>query len=97
MLETAIKYLAESDDGVETIPVGDYSPALVAPDTGGVRRWLLPARPLADERGRSRAVVRRLGDLFGEGLKAIAVTLAYFAVLLTAVLASLLIASPRRQ
>lgn len=97
MFETAIRYLVDSDDGVETILVGGLLtlfswlllPAVLV--AGYLQRVLV--RTDADDPAPS---FDDWGDLFGDGLKAIAVTLAYFAVpaiLLTAVLASLLVFS----
>ncbi|WP_137285238.1 DUF4013 domain-containing protein [Halorussus salinisoli] len=97
MFETALKYLAESDDGTETILFGGLLTLF---------SWLLiPVIPVAGYL--QRVLVRTnagdpapsfddWGDLFERGLEAIAVALAYFAVpvaLLTAVLASLLVFS----
>ncbi|WP_162224473.1 DUF4013 domain-containing protein [Halorussus amylolyticus] len=97
MFETAVKYLVESDDGTETILVGGVLTLFA---------WLLiPAVFVAGYL--QRVLVRTnsrdpapsfddWGDLFAEGLKAIAVTLAYLVVpvaLLIAVTASVLLVS----
>lgn len=97
MFETAITYLVDSDDGTETILVGGLLTLL---------SWLLiPAvfvagylqRVLARTTGgESAPAFDDWGDLFGEGLKAIAVALAYLAVpavFLAGVLAGLLVFS----
>ncbi|WP_276301782.1 DUF4013 domain-containing protein [Halorussus lipolyticus] len=97
MFETALRYLVDGDDGVETILVGGLLTLL---------GWLLiPAVLVA---GYLQRVLARTNagedapsfddwaDLFWDGLKAIGVTVAYFAVpvvLLTAVLASLVVFS----
>lgn len=97
MFETALRYLVESDDRAETILLGGLLTLL---------SWLLiPAVFVA---GYLQRVLARTnagdpapsfddwGGLFWDGLKAIGVALAYFAVpivFLTAVLASLLVFS----
>ncbi|WP_135852819.1 DUF4013 domain-containing protein [Halorussus salinus] len=97
MFETALKYLVDSDDGTETILVGGLLtlfgwlliPAVFV--AGYLQRVL--ARTTAEE---SAPSFEDWSDLFAEGLKAIAVVLAYVAlpaVLLTAVVASLAIVS----
>ncbi|NHN59387.1 MULTISPECIES: DUF4013 domain-containing protein [Halorussus] len=97
MFETALRYLVDSDDGTESLLIGGLLtllswllvPAVLV--AGYLQRIL--ARTYAGDRAPS---FDDWGDLLREGLKAIAVTLAYFALpilLLTAVLASLLIVS----
>ncbi|UPV74632.1 DUF4013 domain-containing protein [Halorussus limi] len=97
MFETALRYLTESDDGTETILVGGLLtlfswlliPAVFV--AGYLQRVLTRTNA-----GESAPSFDDWGDLFAAGLKAIAVTLAYFAlpfVLLTAVAASLFVFS----
>ncbi|WP_135807041.1 DUF4013 domain-containing protein [Halorussus marinus] len=94
MFETALTYLVESDDGVETTLTGSILTLLA---------WLLiPAIVVAGYFQRALAATNAgepapsfgdWGGLFGEGLRAIGVVVAYAAlpvVLLGAVLASLL-------
>lgn len=97
MFETALRYLVDSDDGTESLLIGGLLTLLA---------WLLvPAVLVA---GYLQRILARTyagdaapsfddwGDLLGEGLKAIAVAIAYFALpilLATAVLASLLVFS----
>lgn len=97
MFETAIRYVPASDDGTETILFGGVLTLL---------SWLL--LPAVFVAGYLQRVLVRTnagdpapafddwGDLFGEGLRAVAVALAYLAVpaaLVAAVLASLIITS----
>jgi len=97
MFETALKYPVENDDRTETVLIGGLLTLLA---------WLLlPAVLVAGYFQRVLAATNAgeptpsfgdWGDLFGEGLKAVAVALAYFAlpiVLLGAVLATLLVFS----
>ncbi|MFC4448111.1 DUF4013 domain-containing protein [Halorussus aquaticus] len=97
MFETALRYPVDGDDRIETIVIGGlltlFSWLLIpAVFVAGYLQRVL-ARTTADDPVPS---FDEWGDLFGEGLKAVAVTLAYFAipaVLLAAVLASLLVFS----
>lgn len=97
MFETALRYLVDSDDRAETILLGGVLTLF---------SWLLI--PVVFVVGYLQRVLARTnagdpapsfdnwGDLFGDGLKAIGVALAYFAVpaiFLTAVLVSLLAVS----
>ncbi|WP_435174986.1 DUF4013 domain-containing protein [Halorussus sp. AFM4] len=97
MFETALRYLVDSDDATESLLIGGLLTML---------SWLLIPAVLVS--GYLQRILARTyagdpapsfddwGDLLGEGLKAIAVAIAYFAlpiVLLTAVLASLLVFS----
>ncbi|NEU56239.1 DUF4013 domain-containing protein [Halorussus sp. MSC15.2] len=96
MFETALRYPVDGDDRIETIVIGGlltlFSWLLIpAVFVAGYLQRVL-ARTTADDRAPS---FDDWGDLFGEGLKAVAVTLAYFAVpvvLLTAVLGSVIFA-----
>jgi hypothetical protein len=95
MFETAIAYLTDSDDGVETILVGGILtlfswlllPAIVV--AGYLQRVLVRTNA-----GETAPSFDDWGGLFREGLKAIAVAIAYLAVpvaFIGAVLASLII------
>ncbi|UPW00656.1 DUF4013 domain-containing protein [Halorussus gelatinilyticus] len=97
MFKTALRYVVDSDDGTKTLLVGGlltlFSWLLIpAVFVAGYLQRVL-ARTNAEEPAPS---FDDWGDLFAEGLKAIVVTLAYFAlpvVLLTAVAASLVVFS----
>lgn len=97
MFETAITYLTDGDDGAKTILVGGLLtlfswlllPAVFV--AGYLQRVLVRTNA-----GESAPSFDDWSDLFAEGLKAIAVTLAYLVVplvLLAGVLGSVLVAS----